>query len=149
MCPCVSGSVSSYIYGCASVNWCVCVCSCVDGMLGWVSLRIHIQLFPSDYGQGALSPLFDPSSTFQRTLSVGVSLLALPLGTGPPLLPRSGGVGVCKHLERAPPKSPLQEVFPTGKPGWPSPCFLRIEPLSSISRESSEAQSQEIPALLV
>lgn len=97
---------------------------------------------------GSLPPLFNPSSTFQNTLSVGVSLLALPLGTGPALLPRTGGVGVCKHLERAPPNSPLWEVFPADKPGWPSPCFLRTEPLSSMSREPSEAQGQEIPALL-
>ena len=93
---------------------------CVDAG-GWrVLLRIHTQMFPSDHGQGALPTHLDPSPSFQKALNVGTSLLALPLGTGPASLPRTGGVGVCKHLE-APPSSSLQEALSAGSPNWSCP----------------------------
>lgn len=70
-------------------------------MVGRLSLRFHIPLFPSDRGQGALPTGLHPSSSFLKALSGGVSLLVLPLGTGPVLLPRTGRVGVCKHPGRS------------------------------------------------
>lgn len=80
------------------MSTCVGVSVCLYRLLCglWeVSLTIHIQLFPSDRGQGALPTDLDPTPSFSKAPSVGVSLLALPLGTGPGLLPRTGGVGIC------------------------------------------------------
>lgn len=89
----------------------------MDG--GRESLRSHIQLFPTDHGQGALPRHLDLSPSFQKALSVGVFLLALPLGTGPVLLPRAGGVGVCKHVE-GPTQQPPTRTLSAGGPGWSS-----------------------------
>lgn len=97
-------SMCVHITGYAWMNGCACGCVglCLYRPLCglWeVSPTIHIRLHPSDHGRGALPTDLDPTPSYLKAPSVGVSLLALPLGTGPGLLPRTGGVGICKHLE--------------------------------------------------
>lgn len=121
------------VAGCASMNWCtwgcvnlfvslcVCVRPCVDGR-GRGSLRVHMQLFPSvSFMCRELCPhIFTPPPA-SRSPECGCFPLSLPLGTGPDLLPSTGEVGVCKHVE-GPTQQPLHKALSAGRPGW-SFCF--------------------------
>lgn len=83
---------------------------------------------------------------------MGVSLLALPMGTGPGLLPRTGGVGICKHLE-GPTWQPLN-TKPYQLVVWAghSPVLgVRTENRTLLlgKQRALWLLGQEIPALLV
>lgn len=145
MCSFVSTFVSVNCCSCSCANLCVSQRVCVGGV--GVSPRIHIQLFPSDHGQGALPTHLHPSSSFPKTLNVDVSLLAMPLGTGPDLLPRTSGLGICKHLEGPTQQPPTQSLISwQAQAGHPPVWGVRTEH----SLESSGpcgSWGQEIPAL--
>lgn len=164
---CLQLCVSVYLSLFCCVHLCIWMCHCEMECMGVCHLVcVSVGLCGTLYGWGVVSesppPAVSlwsragalrthphPSSGFQKALSVGVSLLALPLGTRPVLLPWTGGVSA--NTLRAPPSNPLHKALSAHRPDWSPPLFwgweLNSKPLSLESNEPCWSRGQEIPTL--